>query len=74
MEMLDRYLHAIEFWLPRAQKKDILAEISEDIHSQIEDEQAGLGPQPQRLRNGGVASNSADVPCWWPIVFARSSR
>ena len=43
MEMLERYLHAIEFWLPRDQRRDILAEISEDLHSQIEEHQAALG-------------------------------
>ncbi len=37
MEILQRYLHAIEFWLPRTQRSDIIAEISEDIHSPIED-------------------------------------
>ena len=35
MELLQRYLKAIEFWLPAGEKQDILAEISEDIHSQI---------------------------------------
>ena len=43
MQMLERYLHAIEFWLPNAQKKDIIAEILEDIQSQIDDRQAELG-------------------------------
>ena len=37
MEIIQRYLHAIEFWLPKGQRHDILAEISEDIHSQIEE-------------------------------------
>lgn len=43
MELIQRYLHAIEFWLPRSQKKDIIAEISEDLHSQIEEREAQLG-------------------------------
>ena len=45
MEILQRYLHAIEFWLPNGQRQDIIAEISEDLHSQIEDKQAALGRQ-----------------------------
>lgn len=43
MELIERYLKAIEFWLPRGEKQDILAEISEDLHSQIEERQASLG-------------------------------
>ncbi len=43
MQLVDRYLHAIEFWLPRRQSRDIIAEISEDLHSQIEDRERELG-------------------------------
>lgn len=43
MQMLERYLHAIGFWLPKDQRQDILAEISEDLNSQIEDRQTALG-------------------------------
>lgn len=42
MELIDRYLHAVRFWLPRAQQDDILAELSEDIHSQIEEREREL--------------------------------
>jgi hypothetical protein len=43
MQMLERYLHAIEFWLPGGERSDIIAEISEDLNSQIEDQQTSLG-------------------------------
>lgn len=43
MELLDRYLHAIEFWLPKRQRQDILAELSEDLRSQIEEKETDLG-------------------------------
>ena len=43
MEILDRYLHAVEFWLPKTQKQDIIAELSEDIRSQIEERESALG-------------------------------
>jgi len=43
MELLDRYLHAIEFWLPKRQKQDIIAELSEDLRSQIEEKENELG-------------------------------
>ena len=42
-DLVSRYLQAVGFWLPRATKNDILAEISEDLHSQIEDRSASLG-------------------------------
>jgi hypothetical protein len=41
-DLLARYLQAVGFWLPRATKGDILAEISEDLHSQIDDRAASL--------------------------------
>lgn len=43
MELLDRYLHAIEFWLPKKQRQDIIAELSEDLRSQIEEKETELG-------------------------------
>ncbi|HTV83167.1 MAG TPA: hypothetical protein VME18_10990 [Acidobacteriaceae bacterium] len=43
MELIDRYLQAVRFWLPRRQQDDIVAELSEDIHAQVEERQAALG-------------------------------
>jgi hypothetical protein len=43
MELIDRYLQAVRFWLPKSQADDILAELSEDIRSQISDEEEVLG-------------------------------
>ena len=43
MELLDRYLQAVKFWLPKSQRDDIIAELSEDIRSQIEEKEAELG-------------------------------
>lgn len=43
MDLLDRYLQAVRFWLPRAQQDDIVAELSEDIRSQIEEQENHLG-------------------------------
>jgi hypothetical protein len=43
VELLDRYLQAVGFWLPKKQKRDILAELSEDIRSQIEEKESDLG-------------------------------
>ena len=41
-ELLDRYLHALRFWLPRAQQDEIVAEVAEDLRSAIEDKEAEL--------------------------------
>jgi hypothetical protein len=43
MELLDRYLQAVRFWLPRAQQNDMIAELGDDLRSQIEDRESALG-------------------------------
>ena len=43
MELLDRYLHAVRFWLPKAQQDDIIAELGDDLRSQMEDRESELG-------------------------------
>lgn len=43
MDLLGRYLQAVKFWLPKKQQEDILAELSEDIRSQIEEKESELG-------------------------------
>jgi hypothetical protein len=43
MALVDRYLQAVKFWLPRNQKDDLIAELSEDLRSQIEDQEVRLG-------------------------------
>lgn len=43
MQLIERYLNAIKRFLPQEQQADILAELSEDIRSQIEDREAEAG-------------------------------
>lgn len=43
MELLTRYLAAVGFWLPKEQRQDILAELSEAIRSRIEEQEGALG-------------------------------
>jgi hypothetical protein len=43
MEMLDRYLKAVQSCLPEAQREDIVNELGENLRSQIEDKEATLG-------------------------------
>jgi hypothetical protein len=43
MDLIDRYLDAVGFWLPKDRKADILEELAEDIRSEKEEREAGLG-------------------------------
>lgn len=43
MELVDRYLYAVRSGLPKGQQDDIIAELAEDIRSEIEDLESGLG-------------------------------
>jgi hypothetical protein len=43
MEHLDRYLKAVASCLPAPQRDDIIRELSENIHSQVEDKESELG-------------------------------
>ena len=44
MELVDRYLQAVRFWLPRTRNQEgLLAELGEDLRSQIEAKEAELG-------------------------------
>jgi hypothetical protein len=52
MDLVERYLQAVRFWLPKAQREDIAAELSEDIRSQIEDRESSLG---RKLNESEVA-------------------
>ena len=42
MDLIERYLQAVQFWLPKGQKDDIIAELSEDLHAQIEERESAL--------------------------------
>jgi hypothetical protein len=53
MELLNRYLHAVRFWLPKSQQEDIIAELGEDLRSKIEDREAELG---RALDEAGLAA------------------
>ncbi|RYG28954.1 hypothetical protein EON81_27595, partial [bacterium] len=43
METIDRYLSAVRSMLPKAEREDILAELSEEIRSQVESREEELG-------------------------------
>lgn len=52
-DLINRYLQAVGFWLPRKQKQDILAELSEDLRSQIDDREGELN---RSLDDGDIAA------------------
>ena len=44
MELIDRYLQAVRFWLPKSNRQeDLLTELGEDLRSQIDDKESELG-------------------------------
>jgi hypothetical protein len=43
MDLLNRYLHSVKFFLPQKEQDDIVRELSENLISQIEDRQEELG-------------------------------
>jgi hypothetical protein len=43
MELVDGYLKTVKLYLPRRHKKDIIAELADEIHSQVEEKEASLG-------------------------------
>jgi hypothetical protein len=65
MDLLERYLQAVKFWLPRAQKSDIIAELREDLSSQIEDKENSLD---RPLNSDEI--NAILKQCGHPMVVA----
>ena len=65
-ELLDRYLQAVRFWLPKSQKQhDLLEELGEDLRSQFDTRQSDLG-RPLEL------SEASEIlkHCGAPMVVA----
>jgi hypothetical protein len=82
MDLLDRYLQAVKFWLPSAHRQDIIAELSEDLRSQIEDQETALGRpltdaevgavlrhvgRPVLVANRYLPQRYLIGPVWFPI-------
>ena len=81
-DLIDRYLHAVKFWLPKAQQQDLLAELAEDLHSQIEEREAALGHpldeadlaailkrrgSPTRVASGFIPEHRLISPAMLPV-------
>jgi len=63
MDLLDRYLQAVRFWLPRKQQEDIIAELGDDLRSQIEERESALG-RPLNEDELVVLIKQAGNPLW----------
>jgi hypothetical protein len=63
MELLDRYLQAVRFWLPRKQQEDIIAELGDDLRSQIEERESALG-RPLNEDELAALLKQAGNPLW----------
>jgi len=63
MDLVNRYMQAVRFWLPDSEKKDITAELEEDIRSQIEANEA------ERGRPLNQAELEAILKIWGPPLI-----
>lgn len=48
-DLIVRYLQAVRFWLPKAQQDDIIAELSQDLNAQVEEQEERLGRKLNEL-------------------------
>lgn len=65
-ELIDRYLQAVRFWLPRGHgQEDLIAELGEDLHSQIEDREAELGHPLDKTETAAILKR-----CGSPMMVA----
>ena len=83
-DLIDRYLNAVKFWLPGKQQKDILAELAEDLQSQVEERESALGHpleeeelvallkrrgSPMRVASGYIPEHRLMIPAMLPIYW-----
>ena len=54
MDLVERYVQAVRFWLPRGQQDDVAAELGEDIRSQIEEQESKLGRKLTELEVASI--------------------
>jgi hypothetical protein len=69
VNLIERYLKAVKEQLPRAQQDDIIRELSENLHAQIEDEEATLGRQLQEAEQAVILKRFGN-----PMVVAARYR
>jgi len=66
IDLLDRYLQAVRFWLLKTHRQeDLLAELGEDLRSQIEDEEEELGHSLEKSEVAAILKR-----CGSPMMVA----
>ncbi len=73
MELLDSYLKAVKRYLPRAPRNDIIAELSVELRSQIEDKQAELGRALTEVEQMAIFKKQGD-PMSVAMRYRRTGR
>ena len=69
MDLVDRYLRAVGKALPEAQREDIIRELSEDIRSEMEEREEGLGRPLTEAEQQSVLKQRGN-----PLLLAASYR
>lgn len=65
-DLIDRYLQAVRFWLPNSHRQeDLLAELGEDLRSQIEEKESELGHPLQKDDTAAILKR-----CGSPMMVA----
>ncbi len=65
-ELIDRYLQAVRFWLPKnLRQDDVLAELGDDLRSQIEEKEAEIGRPISRDEVSEILKR-----CGMPMIVA----
>lgn len=54
MKLLERYLQAVRFLLPRGQQDDIIRELRENLHAQMEDREEDLGRPLNEMEEAAI--------------------
>ena len=82
IDLIPRYLQAVRFWLPKKQQDDIVAELSQDLNAQMEEQEQRLGRKlndlevetllrrrgsPIQVANGYLPQQSLIGPLLFPI-------
>jgi hypothetical protein len=65
-ELIDRYLQAVRFWLPKSHRQDdLIAELGEDLRSQFDDKETELGHPLEKAEMAAILTR-----CGSPMMVA----
>ena len=64
MDLLERYLQAVRLFVPRRQYDDIVAEVSTNLVTRMDDSIRSLAAHCA-MKNGSTSSAGTVIPSWW---------